>query len=142
MSYCVEGIQIHIQQALHLSKLLHIGNGRLRQATVHKPEESQSLKCKTLPDVAIPSISGYATQTHTAKKKKTLTKQKHSGDSVIADNVRKAAEYQPGGDDDEEEEEEKEEEEGEGAEQVVEVVDEYDDALIWGRWQATCRRNL
>ena len=123
---CVEGIKMHIQRALDVSKLLHIGSGRHRQAAVPKPKESQSLKCKTPPDDAIPSTSGAATQTHQVKKKKTATKQKHSGDGVIDDDVRKEADYQPGNDAGEEEEAGMEEEGG--AEQVVEVVDEYDDA--------------
>ena len=91
-----------------------------RQAAVSKPKESQLLKYKTPPDDAIPSTSGAATQTHPAKEKKTDTKQKHGDDDVIADDVRKDPDYQPGGDDEGEEEG--------GAEQVVEVVDEYDDA--------------
>ena len=66
------------------------------------------------------------TQTHQVKKKKTSAKQKHSDDGVIDDDFRKEAEYQPAGDDAVEEEGGGEEEGG--AEQVVEVVDEYDDA--------------
>ena len=55
---------MHIQQALDLSKLLHIGSGRLRQAAEPKLKERQSLKCKSQPDDAIPSTSEGATQTH------------------------------------------------------------------------------
>ena len=132
---CEEGITMHMQWALDLSKLLHIGSGRIKQAAVPKPKESQSLKCKILPDDFIPSTSGAATQTHPVKKKKTTTKQKHSDGGVIADDARKDPYYQPGGDDEEEEEEEEEEGGGGGgggggAEQVVKVVDEYDDASI------------
>ena len=123
---CVEGIKMHIQRALDMSKLLHIGSGSLRQAAVPKPKESHSLKWKTLPHDAIPSTSRAETQTHQAKKKRTSTKQKHSDDGVIDDDVRKEADYQPAGDYAVEEERGGEEEEG--AEQVVEVVDEYDDA--------------
>ena len=94
---CAEGIKMHLQWTFNLSKLLHIGSGRLRQAAVPKSKESQSLKCKTLPDDAIPSTSGAATQTHQAKKKKTTTKKKHTDDGVVTDDVRKDPDYQPGG---------------------------------------------
>ena len=84
------------------------------------------MKCKTPPHDAIPSTSRAETQTHQVKEKKTSTKQKHSDDGVIDDDFRKEAEYQPAGDDAVEEEGGGEEEGSK--EQVVEVVDEYDDA--------------
>ena len=63
---------------------------------------------------------------HTKQRKRKHPLSRNSDDGVIDDKFRKGAEYQPAGDE-AVEEEGGEEEEG-SAEQVVEVVDEYDDA--------------